>query len=76
MLKCFDKNALRILKKKKNLRIVDISKFKEKNNTNIKFFDGSFMLQDKDNIVFKNKLKFVTKINLQKKEIKKNRICF
>tara|TARA_B100000965_G_scaffold376049_1_gene368979 strand:- start:100 stop:1647 length:1548 start_codon:yes stop_codon:yes gene_type:complete len=74
--KSFDKNALKILKRKKNLRIVDASKFKEINNTNIKFFDGSFILQDKDNIVFKNKLKFVTKNKPSKKEIKKIEFAF
>ena len=40
--KNFDKNALKILKKKKNLRIIDISKFKEKIILILKFFDNSF----------------------------------
>jgi phosphoribosylaminoimidazolecarboxamide formyltransferase / IMP cyclohydrolase len=38
--KSFDNNALNILKKKKNLRIIDISKFKIKNLTNIKYFNN------------------------------------
>tara|TARA_B100001996_G_scaffold199310_1_gene152549 strand:- start:567 stop:2117 length:1551 start_codon:yes stop_codon:yes gene_type:complete len=75
--KGFDKNALKILKKKKNLRIIDISKFKEKNNNVIKFFDGSFLLQDKDQIVFNKKnLKFVTKNKPSKKEIKEIEFAF
>ena len=47
--KGFDKDSLQILKRKKNLRIIDISNFKLKNLTSIKSFDGSFLLQDKDN---------------------------
>ena len=68
--KKFDKNALNILKKKKNLRIIDISKFKLKNLTTIKSFDGSFLLQTKDQIILnKKKLKCVTKIKPTKKEL-------
>tara|TARA_B100000965_G_C19537050_1_gene733851 strand:- start:400 stop:1431 length:1032 start_codon:yes stop_codon:yes gene_type:complete len=75
--KSFDKNALRVLKKKKNLRIIDISKFKEKDDTNIKFFDGSFLLQKKDKIIINKKdLKFVTKSKPSKKEIKEIEFAF
>ena len=75
--KSFDKSALKILKKKKNLRIIDISKFKEKNNTVVKFFDGSFLLQDKDKIILNKKnLKFVTKNKLSKKEVKEIEFAF
>ena len=57
----FDKDALNILKKKKNLRIIDISNFNLKNLSSIKTFDGSFLVQSKDNIVIdKKKLKCVT----------------
>ena len=66
----FDKESLRILKRKKNLRIIDISNFKLKNLTSIKSFDGSFLLQSKDNIVLdKKKLKCVTKLKPNKKEL-------
>ena len=47
----FNKSALTILKRKKNLRIIDISNFKLKNLTSIKSFDGSFLVQSKDNII-------------------------
>ena len=67
----FDKKALRILKKKKNMRIVDISGMQKNNNVRAKFFGNSFLLQDKDAIIFhKDKLKFVTKIKPKKNEIK------
>ena len=68
--KGFDGEALKILKKKKNLRIIDISNFKLKNLTSIKSFDGSFLLQSKDNIIIdKKKLKCVTKLKPSKKEL-------
>ena len=61
--KGFDKDALALLKKKKNLRIIDITGFKQKNLTSLKAFDGSFLLQSKDQIIFnKKKLKFATKL--------------
>jgi len=66
----FDKESLEVLKRKKNLRIIDISNFKLKNITSIKSFDGSFLLQSKDNIILdKKKLKCVTKIKPNKKEL-------
>ena len=46
--KGFDKESLEILKKKKNLRIIDITNFKLKNLTSIKSFDGSFLVQSVD----------------------------
>ena len=49
--KGFDVEALRILRRKKNLRIIDISKFKEKNVPKIKTFDGSFIIQNKNRII-------------------------
>ena len=58
----FDEDSINILNKKKNLRIIDISKFKLKNKTTLKIFDSSFLIQEKDSLVFNKKdLKFVTK---------------
>ena len=68
--KGFDKESLEILKSKKNLRIINISNFKLKNLTSVKSFDGSFLVQSKDNIVIdKKKLKCVTKLKPNKKEL-------
>ena len=68
--KGFDKNSLEILKRKKNLRIIDISKFKFKNFSSIKSFDGSFLVQSKDDIIIdKKKLKCVTKLKAKQKRI-------
>ena len=66
----FEKSALVLLKKKKNLRIIDISNYKQKNNTVVKNFDGLFLVQDKDKIIFNKKdLKCVTKKKPTKKDL-------
>ena len=75
--KGFEKDALNILKKKKNLRIIDISKYKQKNQTTIKTFDGSFLIQEKDKSIFNKKyLKFVTKNKPTSKELKEIEFAF
>ncbi len=75
--KGFEKGALKILKKKKNMRIIDISKVNYKSNIATKIFDNSFLLQEKDKAVFnQKKLKFVTKIKPTKKEIKEMEFAF
>ncbi len=75
--KGYDKNALKILKKKKNMRIVDISKFNYESKTTGKFFDNSFLLQEKDDLVFyKKKLKCVTKNKPSKKELQDIEFAF
>ena len=75
--KGFDKDALTLLKKKKNLRIIDITGFKQKNLTSLKAFDGSFLLQSKDQIIFnKKKLKFVTKLKPTKRELAEIEFAF
>ena len=75
--KGFDAEGLKILKRKKNLRILDISKFKEKNAPKIKTFDGSYIIQDKDEIILdKKKLKCVTKLKPSKKDLDEIKFAF
>jgi len=75
--KGFDKKSLEILKKKKNLRIIDISNFKKKNLLSVKSFDGSFLLQTKDSIILsEKKLKCVTKLKPSKKELAEIKFAF
>lgn len=75
--KGFDKEALKILSKKKNLRIIDISKYKQKSQTALKAFDGSFLIQEKDKLIFNEKnLKFVTRNKPTKKELKEIEFAF
>ena len=69
--KGFHSNALNILKKKKNMRIIDISNLHNYKNSSIKFFDNSFLLQEENKIIFeRKKLKFVSKIKPTKKDIR------
>ena len=73
----FDTSSLEILKRKKNLRIIDISNFKLTNLSSVKIFDGSFLIQSKDNIVLnKKKLKCVTKLKPNKKELGEIQFAF
>ena len=75
--KGFEKNALKILRKKNNLRIIDISKYRQKNQTSLKIFDGSFLVQEKDKLIFnKNNLQFVTKNKPTSKELKEIEFAF
>tara|TARA_B100000941_G_scaffold290489_1_gene272664 strand:- start:1649 stop:3199 length:1551 start_codon:yes stop_codon:yes gene_type:complete len=69
--KGFDKDSLRILRSKKNLRIIDISGFKTKNKTEIKIDHNVLFIQDKNKILIeKKKLGYVTKNKPNKKEMK------
>ena len=75
--KGFDRESLEILKRKKNLRVIDISNFKLKNLTAAKLFDNSFIIQSKDNIVFnKKKLRCVTNLKPSKGEMAQIKFSF
>ena len=75
--KGFEKNALALLKKKKNLRIIDLTKYKTKNHIGVNCFDNSFLLQEKDKLIFnKKKIKCVTKVKPSKKEMKEIEFAF
>ena len=66
----FDKESLEILKRKKNLRVIDISDYKLKSLNSVKSFNGSFLIQSKNDIVIdKKKLKCVTKLKPSKREL-------
>ena len=73
----FNREALEILRLKKNLRLIDISKFQYKKNYQIKYFDNSFLIQEKDKEIFNiKKLKFITKLKPTKKELKSAEFTF
>ena len=59
--KGFKKDALRILKKRKNIRLIDFNKFYLANNKHYLFFENSFLAQDPNNIFLNKKLRIVTK---------------
>ena len=73
----FDRESLEILKRKKNLRIIDISNFKHKNLSSIKSFDGSFLIQSKDDVIIdEKKLRCVTKLKASKKELSEIKFAY
>ena len=59
--KGFKKDALRILKKRKNIRLIDFNKFYLDNNKHYLFFENSFLVQDPNNILLNKKLRIVTR---------------
>ena len=64
----FDNDSLEILKKKKNLRLIDATKLKRENLNNISSNFDSLLFQSTDNKVFnKNNFKVVSKIKPTKK---------
>jgi phosphoribosylaminoimidazolecarboxamide formyltransferase/IMP cyclohydrolase len=59
--KGFNKKALKILKKRKNVRLIDCSKFSLNNSINYLFLGNAILAQDLNNVSINNKLKIVTK---------------
>ena len=67
----FDKDSLKILKKKKNLRLIDASKLKQQNSFDIKSNFDSLLFQSKDNKIFnEDNFNVVSKIKPTKKIFK------
>ena len=64
----FDKDSLKILKKKKNLRLIDASKLSEQSFDNVNSHFDSLLFQSMDNKIFtKDNFKVVSKIKPTKK---------
>ena len=64
----FDKDSLKILKKKKNLRLIDASKLSEQSFDNVTSHFDSLLFQSMDNKIFtKDNFKVVSKIKPTKK---------
>ncbi len=75
--KGYERQAFNLLKKKKNLRIIDISKTFRSAEITPKVFDNSFLLQEKDKLIFKRKsLKYVTKKKPTRGEILEMEFAF
>ena len=71
LFKGIEKEALKVFEAKKNLILIDISKFKNQIGQQIKYFNNSFLVQDQNSKVIDNKkIKFVTKLKPNKKELK------
>ncbi len=74
--KGFEKNALKILKRKKNIRLIDFSKYIEKNNYNYLFLGNSFLIQNSNNIFFNKKIKIVSKKKPTLSQLKTMKFAF
>ena len=72
----FKKDALKILKKKKNIRLIDCSKFCLADKKHYLFLGNSFLAQDSDNIFLNKKLKIVTKKKATIGQLAKLRFAF
>tara|TARA_Y100001970_G_scaffold240086_1_gene302563 strand:- start:1407 stop:2948 length:1542 start_codon:yes stop_codon:yes gene_type:complete len=57
----YKKDALKILRKKKNVRLIEYNKYKKNNAQNYLFLRDSFLAQDSNNILIKKKLRIVSK---------------
>jgi len=72
----FKKNALKILKKKKNVRLIDSSQYNSSNSKHYLFLENSFLIQDSNNKLLNKKLKIVTKKYPSKSEIQSLKFAF
>ena len=57
----FKKDALKILKKRKNIRLIDCSKFNFTSKKHYLFLGNSFLVQDSNSILLNKKLRTVTR---------------
>ena len=65
----FERDALKILKKKKNIRLINAHNFQNKGNENILFYKKNFLYQDSDDLITNKKnLKVVSKKKPSKHE--------
>jgi len=74
--KGFEKNALKILKKRKNLILVDYSKFNLSHKKHYLFLGNSFLVQDTNDILFNRKLKIVSRKKPSSKQISSLKFAF
>jgi len=74
--KGFNKTALKILKKKKNIRLIDFSKFKLIDNKNYLFLNNSFLVQDSNDVLFNKKIKIVTRKKPSINQLKSLKFAF
>tara|TARA_B100000029_G_scaffold497240_1_gene564598 strand:+ start:2500 stop:4035 length:1536 start_codon:yes stop_codon:yes gene_type:complete len=72
----FKKDSLKILKKRKNIILIDSKNFSLKNKKHYYIFDNSFLVQDFDDIVFDKKIKIVTKKKPSLKQLNNLKLAF
>jgi len=72
----FERNALKILKKRKNIRLINCNKFNLTNKKHYLFLGNAFLSQDSDKILFGNKLKIVTRKKPSRNQLKSLKFAF
>ena len=72
----FSKDALKILKKRKNVRLIDCSEFYLNNEEHFLFLGNSFLAQDTNNILLNKKLRVVTKKKPTTKQMSSLKFAF
>ena len=74
--KGFKKDILKILKKRKNIKLIDSSNFSINNKKHYLFLVDSFLAQDSNNVLLNKKLKIVTKRKPSAKQINSLKFAF
>ena len=74
--KGFKKDVLKILKKRKNIRLIDFSKYKPIYKKNYLFLENYFLMQDSNNLFINKKLKVVTSKKPSPKQIQSLKFAF
>ncbi len=69
-------DALKILSRKKNVRLINFNKYNYINKIDYLFLDNSFLLQDTNKLLFNKKLKIVTKKKPTPKQITSLKFAF
>ena len=74
--KGFKKDSLKILKKRKNIRLIDCNKFNFTNKKNYLFLENAFLSQDINDKLTGSKLKIVTRKKPSKKQLNSLKFAF
>jgi len=74
--KGFKKEAMKVLKKNKNIRLIDYSKFNPSYKRHYQFLGNSFLAQDSNNILLNKKLVIVSKKKPTSKQIDSLKFAF
>ena len=72
----FNNEAFKILKKRKNIRLIDCKNYNFLNKKHHLFLENSFLLQDSDNILIKEKIEIVSKKKPTIKQLKSLKLAF
>ena len=72
----FENKALKILKKKKNLILIDCKKFNFNSSISCNFLGNSFLLQDSNSLLFSKKLTIVTKRKPTNEQLRSLKFAF